>query len=102
MKTADSETRTTLRQDLAVNWRGVKHIVKLDRWLWLWVAASSAVTAAAPFVPVYFSARLLGELLGNQNRERLLLFGCLLVCSPFSSASSKTRSGRPPICIFRP
>lgn len=89
MKTADSETRTTLRQDLAVNWRGVKHIVKLDRWLWLWVAASSAVTAAAPFVPVYFSARLLGELLGNQNRERLLLFGCLLVSLTFLASILK-------------
>lgn len=60
--------------------------------LWWCVAAQALLQVAGPFVNLYFSARILNELIGGRDAQRLgsyvlLILICNLVSSPYRRIS---------------
>lgn len=68
-----------MKKHLSVAWRGLRLLWSMDRRYLLSLTAGSAVTALLPYVPIYFSARLIDALSAGAGRETLLLYaGCIV------------------------
>ncbi len=74
--------RLSLREALAYTLRGVAIWWKVDPKMFAAYAAKPAVTALAPYVPLYFTARLVNAIAGGGEAEQIwLLLAILLVSS---------------------
>jgi len=74
--------------------RGLKLIASFSKPMLLSSAISAVVRAGIPFINIWFAAQILNELVGAQDRDRLILLvaltiGLNLVCQIINRASEK-------------
>jgi ATP-binding cassette subfamily B protein len=68
-----------LREHMQIERRTVKHLFSLSKRCCLSTAAGSVVTSLMPYVPIYFSARLIDALAAGEGIEVLALYASLTV-----------------------
>lgn len=68
-----------LREHMQIGGRAIKHLFSLSRRYCLSTVASSVVTSVMPYVPIYFSARLIDALAAGEGMEALALYASLTV-----------------------
>ena len=71
--------RISLKETIAVNYRALQLWRKMAGRLLIAITASSVLEAAAPYVPLVFTVRLLEEIAGNRNPQRLVMLTVLLL-----------------------
>ena len=69
----------TLRQHIGMFVRGMKIYGTFPKPVMLSITLSSVVSAAVPFINIYFAAQILNELAGSRDRERLILLVLLTI-----------------------
>ena len=69
---AESEKKTSLRESLRLHWRAFRLLNAYCPGMFWAIGLSSVVTAVIPYVTVFFSARVIGELAGSRRPEMLL------------------------------
>ena len=69
---AENEKKASLRESLRLHWRAFKLLNRYCPGRFLSIGLSSVVTAVIPYVTVFFSARIIGELAGSRRPEMLL------------------------------
>ena len=82
--------RLSLREAASHTRRALVLLWKASPWLLLSVAAQAAATALTPYVPLYFTARLVGEIAGAQDPKRVWQLLVLLLAA--SAAAGLLRS----------
>lgn len=75
------ETKTSWKTVLSVNRRAARLWRSGAPGLYTAITLSAILNAAAPFVPLYFTAKLLEELVTTGNREQMVLWAVLLLAS---------------------
>lgn len=68
-----------LREHMQIGRRAIKHLFSLSRRNCLSTMAGSVVTALMPYVPIYFSAKLIDALAIGEGIEALALYASLTV-----------------------
>lgn len=68
-----------LREHMRIGGRAIKHLFSLSRRYCLSTVAGSVVTSVMPYVPIYFSARLIDALAAGEGIEALALYASLTV-----------------------
>lgn len=68
-----------LREHMQIGRRAIKHLFSLSRRYCLSTVAGSIVTSLMPYVPIYFSAKLIDGLAAGEGIEVLALYASLTV-----------------------
>ena len=68
-----------LREHMQIGRRAIKHMFLLSRRYCLSTVAGSIVTSLMPYVPIYFSAKLIDGLAAGEGIEVLALYASLTV-----------------------
>ncbi len=71
--------KTTKNEHLKTLGRGLKWLYKLDKGYSVSLFLGSFLAAAIPFIPIYFSALIIDELVGAKNIDRLTVLVVLTV-----------------------
>jgi len=74
-----SDVKYSVKQHAGLIKRGIKIYSTFPKPVMMSSALASVIEALVPFVNLYFSAMILNELTGAQNRERLILLVALTV-----------------------
>ena len=77
----EKEKQMPLRQAWKLQWRAMKLLHGLDPQMFPAITLSNLVSAVIPFVLIYFSARILGELAGARQPEQLWLWVWITVAA---------------------
>ncbi len=73
--------RPTLRETFAIHLRAVREIHKKCPWVFLAGILRSVLQAVSPYISIYLSARILGELAGQRRTEELRFWILVTVCT---------------------
>jgi len=68
-----------LQKHLWLTWRGMKLLAAFPKPLLLSRACNNFAKAVVPFINIWFSAQILNELAGAQNRDRLIILVLLTI-----------------------
>ena len=74
-----SKCNTSWRETFAISWRAIRLWHQLAPKLVWAITISLAVEAISPYVTIWFSAQIIGELAGSRNPNRLWLLVLLTV-----------------------
>ena len=74
-----------------LNRRAVRLLYHLDRKYFLCTLFSSLTTAIAPYIPIYFSAKIIDALTAGAGGKTLALYAALTVGLTWTSATSADR-----------
>ena len=81
--------KRTLKEEFSLVLQGYKVLFKIDkRFIWIPIA-KAALNAFLPFVNLFMSARILTELTGGRNLEKLIIYAVITVSLNFISAVLK-------------
>lgn len=68
-----------LSEHIAISKRALKHLLSLDRSYVLCLIFGSVLTAAAPYIPIFFSAKLVDALFAGEELKVLILYVSLTI-----------------------
>lgn len=79
MTRKDNAKKRTLREEWNLIWRGVRLLNEILPFFWLYQALCTIAETLVPYFGLYMSARIVNELAGGCNYERLLWLAAVTV-----------------------
>lgn len=73
------DKKLTIRQHLSIIFRGLKIFAKFPRPVLLSMTLSNLFRSAIPFINIWFSARIINELVGERDQNRLIFLVVLTI-----------------------
>ena len=96
----EKKQRLSVKEAVAYNRRAFGIWWKLDRQLYIATALNSAANALTPYVPLYFTARLVNELAGARDPARLWQWLAVLLVSTAAAALLRAYAARRALALL--